>query len=59
MSKKLEFTHKDYVKYDSMRIYIENATLELKKEDYTIINEFEKTKNYDCIIKKQWLIYYK
>ena len=43
MSKKLEFTHKDYVKYDSMRIYIENATLELKKEDYTIINEFEKT----------------
>ena len=43
MNKKLEFTHKDYVKYGSMRIYIENATLELKKEDYRIINEFEKT----------------
>ena len=43
MSKKLEFTHKDYTKCDSIRIYIENATLELKKEDYKIINEFEKT----------------
>ena len=43
MSKKLEFTHKEYVKYGSMRIYIENATLELKKENFRIINEFEKT----------------
>ena len=43
MSKKLEFTHKDYVKYGSMRIYIENATLELKKENFRIVNEFEKT----------------
>ena len=43
MSKKLEFTHKDYVKYGSMRIYIENATLELKKENFRIVNEFVKT----------------
>ena len=43
MNKKLEFTHKDYVKYGSMRIYIENATLELKKENFRIVNEFEKT----------------
>ena len=43
MSKKLEFSHKDYVKYGSMRIFIENATLELKKENFRIVNEFEKT----------------
>ena len=43
MSNKLEFTHKDYTKYGSIRIYIENATLELKDEDFTIVNEFEKT----------------
>ena len=43
MSKKLEFTHKDYEKYGSMRIYIENAILELKKEKFRIVNEFEKT----------------
>ena len=43
MSKKLEFIHKDYAKYGSMRIFIENATLELKKENFRIVNEFEKT----------------
>ena len=43
MSKKLEFTHKDYKKYGSMRIFIDNATLELKKENFRIVNEFEKT----------------
>ena len=43
MSKKLEFRHKDYVKYGSMRIYIENPTLELKDKNFRIVNEYEKT----------------
>ena len=39
----LKFTRQDYVKYDSMRIHIDNAKLKLEKEDFRIINEFEKT----------------
>ena len=43
MSKKLEFIHKDYIKYGSMRILIDNATIELKTEDFRIINGIVKT----------------
>ena len=39
----LKFTCQDYVKYNSMRIHIDNATLKLKKEDFRIINDFEET----------------
>ena len=39
----LKFTRQDYIKYDSMRIYIHNAKLKLVKEDFRIINEFEET----------------
>ena len=39
----LKFTRQDYVKYNSMRIYIDNAKLKLEKEDFRIINEFEET----------------
>ena len=39
----LRFTRQDYIKYDSMRIHIDNATLKLKKEDFRIINDFEET----------------
>ena len=46
MNEKLEFTHKYYNKYDTMRINIENGSLKLKEEDFRIINEIEKT-DYD------------
>ena len=46
MNRKLEFTHKYYNKYDTIRIYIENGSLKLKEEDFRIINEIEKT-DYD------------
>ena len=46
MNEKLEFTHKYYNKYDTIRINIENGSLKLKEEDFRIINEIEKT-DYD------------
>ena len=40
----LRFTRQDYVKYDSMRIHIDNAKLKLEKVDYfRVINDFEET----------------
>ena len=39
----LKFTRQDYIKYNSMRIYIHNGKLKLKKEDFRIINDFEET----------------
>ena len=46
MNEKLEFIHKYYNKYDTIRINIENGSLKLKEEDFRIINEIEKT-DYD------------
>ena len=46
MNEKLEFTHKYYNKYNTIRIDIENGSLKLKEEDFRIINEIEKT-NYN------------
>ena len=46
MNEKLEFTHKYYNKYNTIRINTENGSLKLKEEDFRIINEIEKT-NYD------------
>ena len=46
MNEKLEFTRKYYNKYNTIRINIENGSLELKEEDFRIINEIEKT-DYD------------
>ena len=46
MNEKLEFTHKYYNKYNTIRINIENGSLKLKEEDFRIINEIEKT-DYD------------
>ena len=46
MNEKLEFTHKYYNKYDTIRINIENGSSKLKEEDFRIINEIEKT-DYD------------
>ena len=39
----LKFDREDYTKYESMKIYIDNAKLKLGKEDFRIINEFEET----------------
>ena len=46
MNEKLEFTHKYYNKYNTIRINIENGSLKLKEEDFRIINEIEET-DYD------------
>ena len=46
MDEKLEFTHKYYNKYNTIRINIENGSLKLKEEDFRIINEIEET-DYD------------
>ena len=46
MNEKLEFTHKYYNKYNTIRINIENGSLKLKEEDFRIINEIEKM-DYD------------
>ena len=46
MNEKLEFTHKYYNKYNTIRINTENGSLKLKEGDFRIINEIEKT-NYD------------
>ena len=66
MNEKLEFTHKYYNKYDTIRINIEHGSLKLKEEDFRIINEIEKT-DYDyrkavvqleqpdlCKLMKKW-----
>ena len=39
----LKFDREDYTKYESMKIYIDNAKLKLEKEEFRIINEFEET----------------
>ena len=39
----LKFNREDYTKYDSMKIFIDNAKLKLEKEEFRIINEFEET----------------
>ena len=39
----LKFDREDYTKYESMKIYIDNAKLKLGKEEFRIINEFEET----------------
>ena len=45
MNEKLEFTHKYYNKYNTIRINIENGSLKLKEEDFRIINQLKT--NYD------------
>ena len=42
----LKFNREDYIKYESMKIFIDNAKLKLDKEEFRIINEFEET-DYD------------
>ena len=39
----LKFNREDYTKYESMKIFIDNAKLKLEKEEFRIINEFEET----------------
>ena len=46
MNEKLEFTHKYYNKYNTIRINIENGSLKLKEEDFRIINKIEEM-DYD------------
>ena len=49
MNEKLEFTHKYYNKYNTIRINTENGSLKLKEEDFRIINEIEKTKEIESV----------
>ena len=54
MNEKLEFTHKYYNKYNTIRINIENGSLKLKEEDFRIINEIEKNRKNGLRLSKSY-----